>query len=92
MGLYIIERQFLDGRDPASLDGDEINAVNDEMRVRWILSFLAGDERKTYCLYEAPNPEAIREAAARVGIPADAVLLVDTIGPCADEFRRSVLP
>jgi hypothetical protein len=28
-------------------------------------SFLSADKKKTYCLYEAPNPEAIREAGPR---------------------------
>jgi hypothetical protein len=30
--------------------------------------------KKTYCLYEAPNPEAIREAARRLNIPADVII------------------
>lgn len=89
MGLYIIERNFLDGLDPDALDHEGIKAVNDDVRVRWILSFLSADRRKTYCLYEAPNPEAIREAAARLGIPADAVIAVETIGPMADQIPLS---
>ena len=44
-------------------------------------SFLSADKKKTYCLYEAPNPEAIREAAARLGIPADVIVEVDTRSP-----------
>ena len=89
MGLYVIERDFLDGLDPDSLDVDGIIAVNDDVSIRWILSFLSADKRKTYCLYEAPNPEAIREAAARLGIPADAVVAVEQIGPMADQFPWS---
>jgi hypothetical protein len=92
MGLYIIERNFLAGLDPDSLDDDEIKAVNDDVSIRWILSFLSADKRKTYCLYEAPNPEAIREAAARLGIPADAVIAVEQIGPMAGEFPSSSPP
>ncbi len=89
MGLYVIERDFLDGLDPDSLDVDGIIAVNDDVSIRWILSFLSADKRKTYCLYEAPNPEAIREAAARLGIPADAVVAVEQIGPMAGQFPLS---
>ncbi len=89
MGLYVIERDFLDGLDPDSLDVDGIIAVNDDVSIRWILSFLSADKRKTYCLYEAPNPEAIREAAARLGIPADAVVAVEQIGPLAGQFPPS---
>ena len=92
MGLYIIERNFLGGLDPAALDQDEIKSVNDDVRIRWIISFLSADKRKTYCLYEAPNPESIREAAARLGIPADAVVPVDEIGPMAHRLPLSSMP
>jgi hypothetical protein len=89
MGLYVIERTFLEGLDPDALDEDEIKLVNDDVGVRWILSFLSADKRRTYCLYEAPNPEALREAAARLGIPADAVVPVEEIGPMAGQFPSS---
>lgn len=86
MGLYVIERNFLEKLDPDALDSDEITSVNDDVGIKWVLSFLSADKRKTYCLYEAPNPEALREAAARLGIPADAIVAVDEIGPMADSF------
>jgi hypothetical protein len=50
--------------------------VYDQEGVRWLYSFLSADKRKTYCLYEAPLADAIRRAAARVGIPADAIVEV----------------
>jgi hypothetical protein len=37
---------------------------------------LSADKRKTYCLYEAPSPEAIRSAAVRAGLPADVIVEV----------------
>jgi uncharacterized protein DUF4242 len=37
--------------------------------------------RKTYCLYEAPNAEAIRAAARRANLPADVVIEVSEIRP-----------
>ena len=49
--------------------------------MEWIFSFLSADKKKTYCLYEAPNPEAIREAARRADVPADVITMVDEIGP-----------
>ena len=42
--------------------------------MRWLYSFLSADKRKTYCLYEAPEADAIRRAASRAGLPADAVV------------------
>jgi hypothetical protein len=89
MGLYVIERTFLEGLDPDALDEDEIKLVNDDVGVKWILSFLSADKRRTYCLYEAPNPESLREAAARLGIPADAVIAVEGFGPMAEQFPSS---
>ena len=89
MGLYVIERNFLEGLDPDALDDDAIKLVNDDVGVRWILSFLSADKRRTYCLYEAPNPESLREAAARLGIPADAVIAVEEFGPMAAQFPSS---
>ncbi len=55
-------------------DADNIKQVNDEEGVAWIFSFLSADKRKTYCLYEAPNPDAIRAAARRMNIPADVII------------------
>jgi hypothetical protein len=31
-----------------------------DVGVDWLFSFLSADKRKTYCLYEAKNAEAIR--------------------------------
>ena len=44
-------------------------------------SFLSADKKKTYCLYEAPNPEAIREAARKLNLPADVIV---ELGESAD--------
>ena len=81
MGLYVIERNFAEQLDPELLDREGIILVNDEVGVRWIYSFLSADRKKSYCLYEAPSAEAIREAAARAGMPADVIVAVEQIGP-----------
>jgi hypothetical protein len=44
-----------------------------------VFSFLSADRHRSYCLYEAPSPEAIVSAAKRAGIPADAVVEVDRV-------------
>ena len=73
MPVFVIERQWAEQLEANAEAADGINRVNDEEGVRWLYSFLSADRRKTYCLYEAPSPDAIRRAAARAGIPADAV-------------------
>ena len=79
MPMYVIERTFAEQLDPELLDQEGIKLVNDDVGVRWLYSFLSADKKKTYCLYEAPNPEALREAAARIGIPADVIVEVDEV-------------
>ena len=81
MALFVIERNFVEQLDADALDYAGIRLVNDDVGVRWLYSFLSADKQKTYCLYEASNPEAIIEAAARLGIPADVIVAVDQIGP-----------
>ncbi|MFE1644654.1 DUF4242 domain-containing protein [Microbacterium sp. P01] len=76
MPYYVIERNFADALEVPLESAADVKLVNDEEDVRWLFSFLSVDRRKTYCLYEAASPEAIRSAAAHLGIPADAVIEV----------------
>jgi hypothetical protein len=81
MPLYLIERQFAERLEINREGVARTLRVNDDIGLRWLYSFLSADKRKTYCLYEAPNPEALREHASRLGIPADAIIQVDQIRP-----------
>lgn len=81
MPRFIIERNFAEKLELTRNGVDEINHINDDVGVKWIVSFLSADKKKTYCLYEAPNAEAIREAARRAGVPADVITIVDEVGP-----------
>ena len=81
MPMFLIERQFA---DVLELDGAVVAGVqriNADVGVNWDYSFLSADRKKTYCLYEAPSPEAIREAARRNGLPADSVIEVSQVRP-----------
>ncbi|MBW9113476.1 DUF4242 domain-containing protein [Rhizobium cauense] len=82
MPRYIIERNFAEQLQLSKEGVEEINLINDDEGVKWIYSFLSADRKKTYCLYEAPNPEAIRAAARRSNVPADVIIEVaEEIGP-----------
>jgi hypothetical protein len=82
MPRYVIERNFAEQLDLTKDGVEKVNLINDQEGVQWIFSFLSADKKKTYCLYEAPNPEAIRAAARRNTIPADAIIEVgEEIGP-----------
>jgi hypothetical protein len=74
--IFMVERNFAEELEPSVEAADGINRINDQEGVRWMYSFLSADKRKTYCLYEAPSPEAIRTAAARAGLPADVIVEV----------------
>jgi hypothetical protein len=76
MPIFMVERRFAEELDGVADAADGINRINDEEGVRWLYSFLSADKRKTYCLYEAPSPEAIRRAATRAGLPADVIVEV----------------
>jgi hypothetical protein len=81
MPLYMIERAFA---DQLRLTDDAvrlIEEINTDEGVRWLFSFLSADRRRTYCLYEAPSPDAILEAARRAQVPADAVVEVSAGTP-----------
>jgi len=80
--IFMVERNYAAELEPTLDVADGINRLNAEEGVRWLYSFLSADKRKTYCLYEAPSPQAIRTAAARAGLPADVVVEVtDRITP-----------
>jgi hypothetical protein len=77
MALFIIERNWAEELNP---DKDTIHAlqeINADCGVKWLTSFLSADKRKTYCLYEATNPDDLKEAADRANIPADAIIELD---------------
>jgi Protein of unknown function (DUF4242) len=74
--IFMVERNFAEVLEPSVEAADGINRINDQEGVRWMYSFLSADKRKTYCLYEAPSPEAIRTAATRAGLPADVIVEV----------------
>ena len=81
MPLYVIERSFAEQLDLSADDVRLIEDVNADEGVDWLFSFLTADKRRSYCLYEAPSPDAIREAARRANVPVDSVVEVSKLVP-----------
>jgi hypothetical protein len=82
MPRYLIERNFANQLIPTKEGIERERLVNDEEGVQWIFSFLSADKKKTYCLYEAPNADAIRAAARRNNLPADVIIEIgEELGP-----------
>jgi hypothetical protein len=76
MARFLIERNFAEELEVTKDDIDRVQRINDEVGVKWLFSFLSADKKKTYCLYEAPSAEAIRQAAKRANLPADVIIEV----------------
>jgi hypothetical protein len=74
MPLYLIERNFAEQLNLTREIATAVTQVNTDVGINWLYSFLSADKRKSYCLYEAENPEAIREAARRLNVPADKII------------------
>ena len=74
MPLYLIERNFAEQLSVTPDAAAAVKQVNVDAGIQWLFSFLSADKKKTYCLYEAPNPEAIKEAARKLGLPADVIV------------------
>ena len=86
MPRYLVERRFADGLDiPTNDRGAKavgaVVATNADHGVTWIHSYVSDDDRRTFCVYHAPTPEAIRKAAARNAIPVDRITHVRVLDP-----------
>jgi hypothetical protein len=81
MPLFLIERNFAEELEANAESVGRILDINREVGVHWLFSFLSADKRKTYCLYEAPSAEALRDAARRLSLPADVIIEVSELNP-----------
>lgn len=81
MALFLIERQFAEQLQLSAEAVRQITDVSNEIGVQWLFSFLSADQKKTYCLYEAKDPAALREHARVLGIPADVIVEVTKLAP-----------
>ena len=81
MPLYVIERRYADQLEVSSDGVKALEEINADEGVQWLFSFLSADRRQSYCLYEAPSPDALIAAARRAGIPADVIVEVNRISP-----------
>jgi hypothetical protein len=79
MPLYLIERRFAEQLTQNDDDVRLLEEINADEGVHWLFSFLTADHMQTYCLYEAPSPDAILAAARRANIPADVIVEVSRV-------------
>ena len=86
MPRYVVERTFPDGLKIVS-DSEGAEAClrvverNADDGVTWIHSYVSDDKSTTFCVYDAPTPEAIRKTAAANGLPVDRITQVRVLDP-----------
>ena len=86
MPRYIVQRTFPEGlqisvdEDGADICGGVIER-NAQEGVTWISSFVSEDKTRTFCVYDAPSPEAIRKTAIRNELPVDQITQVRVLDP-----------
>ena len=86
MPRYIVQRSFPEGlRIPVADSGAEVShgviERNAEEGVTWLHSYVSEDKRTTFCVYDAPTPEAIRKSAGRNELPVDQITQVRVLDP-----------
>jgi hypothetical protein len=86
MPRYLVERAFPDGlRIPDGPAGAATcRAVvdrNTDEGVTWVHSYVSHDQKRTFCVYDAPTPEAIRKTASRNQLPVDRITEVRVLDP-----------
>lgn len=86
MPRYLVERSFPDRfnlPDPTqdSLERHTFVANNTHDGVTWVRSYVSSDCRKSFCIYDAPSPEALRRAAERNNLPIDRISEVSVLDP-----------
>jgi hypothetical protein len=58
-----------------------VDGGNAGFAVNWLHSYVSLDKTKTFCVYDAPTPEAIRQAAEVNGLPVDQITEVSVLDP-----------
>jgi len=83
MPKYVIEREI---PNAGKLSPQELHAISQKScsvlnkmgpQVQWVQSFVTDD--KIYCVYIAPNAEAVREHARQGGFPANRISEVKSV-------------
>lgn len=83
MPKYVIEREI---PGAGKLSAADLTAISQKScgvlrgmgpQIQWVQSFVTGD--KVYCVYIAPNEEAVRDHARQGGFPANKVSEVTAV-------------
>jgi hypothetical protein len=82
----MIERSFPDTLQLSTDDAgvqicETLVSNNAQEQVTWIHSYVSDDKKKTFCIYDAPSPEANRTVASISQLPVDRITEVRVLDP-----------
>jgi len=86
MQRYMVERTFpetlnITVNDEGAQACHAVVETNAEEGVTWVHSYVSQDKSKTFCIYDAPTPEAVRRTASRNRLPVDRITEVRMLAP-----------
>jgi hypothetical protein len=82
----MVERTFPDGLvipldDQGAAVCQAVVGTNAESGVTWVHSYVSEDRKKTFCIYDGPDPDAIRRTAEKNKLPVDRITKVSVLDP-----------
>ncbi len=86
MPRYVVQRTFPDGLN-IPIDEEGATAVlgvverNAADGVTWVHSYVSDDKQQSFCVYDAPDPEAIRRTATGNDLPVNTITEVRVLDP-----------
>ena len=83
---YIVQRTFPNELENPIANGDanmwaNVRRRNAELGVTWLHSYVSDDKKTTFCVCDAPTPDAVRATAAANALPVDSVTPVHVLDP-----------
>ena len=86
MPRFLVERTFPQGLHIPSNAGGAVACLNvvgnnATKGVTWVHSYVSADKTKTYCIYDGPSEDAIREVATINGLPVESIQQVSVLDP-----------
>jgi hypothetical protein len=86
MPRYVVERIFPGGLAVAANEQGRrlwraVVLGNAHEGVTWLHSYVSEDRTRLFCVYEGPDPDAIRRAARRSELPVERITPVSVLDP-----------
>jgi hypothetical protein len=86
MPRYLVTRTFPDGlaipmTEAGAQACQDVVKINADQGVTWVHSYVTPDRTHTFCIYDAPDSDAIRRVAKTNQLPVDDITEVRVLDP-----------